>query len=143
VIFVIGVIVALSGLVLSVIENRHRNISSQLENYIKSIISETIEFQETYKDRAQALSKIANATFKEAAKGPQFKTVEEHISSTYTSIENIKTFVVFYLVTFINFLLLIPFYKFLSYLNKLGKGRALGGISIMISAIGVLLACLA
>ncbi|WP_312945416.1 hypothetical protein [Stutzerimonas kunmingensis] len=141
--FVIGVIVALSGLVLSVIENRHKNISSQLESYIKSIISEAIEFQEAYRERAQTLSKIATATFKEAAKGPQFKTVEEHISSTYTSIENIKTFALFYFVTFINFLFLIPFYKFLSYLNKLGKGRALGGVSIMISVIGVLLACLA
>jgi hypothetical protein len=82
---------------------------------------------------------LARGAFREVQKGPQFITPEEFKANTVTSLMNIRTYLWFYCVTTVNFLILRPLYFALVALNKLGRGRAVGGLGVLIAVLGTFL----
>ncbi len=75
---------------------------------------------------------------KKALKGPQIVTAHELKDQSLESFINIKAYLTFYaatpLVLFARFVL-----RSIIFLICVGKGKAVGGISVMVSIIGVIL----
>ena len=129
----INIVLGIPGLVLTIIEVWIPKSSVALEKYIDSHILEIEQFHNLYLKEFRALAKVADSTVKEALKGPHFVTPEEFKANTVASIINIKSYLQFYVVTAFNFIILKPLSFLLAFLNIIGKGRAVGGIGIVLA----------
>lgn len=127
------------GVVLAIVEVWHPRLSVMLEDYLDKQISEVNAFQKLFLNEYDVLSKMANSSIKEALKGPQLMTLEELKGSTYTSIENIKSYLMFYFVTLVNVMFLKPIRLLLVFLNRIGRGRAVGGLGIILAILSTIL----
>ncbi|HDO1330874.1 MULTISPECIES: hypothetical protein [Aeromonas] len=127
------------GVVLAIVEVWHPRLSVMLEDYLDKQISEVNAFQKLFLNEYDVLSKMANSSIKEALKGPQLMTLEELKGSTYTSIENIKSYLRFYFVTLVNVMILKPIRLLLVFLNRIGRGRAVGGLGIILAILSTIL----
>ncbi|MGQ4605227.1 hypothetical protein [Aeromonas veronii] len=126
------------GVVLAIVEVWHPRLSVMLEDYLDKQISEVNAFQKLFLNEYDVLSKMANSSIKEALKGPQLMTLEELKGSTYTSIENIKSYLRFYFVTLVNVMILKPIRLLLVFLNRIGRGRAVGGLGIILAILSTI-----
>ncbi|MFQ1801035.1 hypothetical protein ACK36F_01240 [Aeromonas veronii] len=127
------------GVLLAIVEVWHPRLSVMLEDYLDKQISEVNAFQKLFLNEYDVLSKMANSSIKEALKGPQLMTLEELKGSTYTSIENIKSYLRFYFVTLVNVMILKPTRLLLVFLNRIGRGRAVGGLGIILAILSTIL----
>lgn len=134
-----NLILGITGLLLAVIEIWHPRLTVKLEKYIDKQVSEIHQFQAVYLKEFRSLAKTADGTIKEVLKGPQLITPEELKANTYSSIVNIKAAIWFYIKTFINFLILKPTRSLLILLNKIGRGRAVGGLGIILAILSIFL----
>lgn len=131
--------ISIFGVILAVIEIWRPRLSVLLESLIDNKIEKIELIKNEFVKEFRVLSGVANSTLKEVAKGPQWITPEELKAITITSIENIKTYICFYAATIILATALIPLKNIFILLNKIGKGRAVGGIGIVLGLIGVLI----
>lgn len=130
-------IASILGLILCIVEIWEPRLSVLLEQAIALKISEYNDFQKLYLSRFRELGSVAKNTFKEVAKGPKFyQTPEESKAQALQSIENTKENLKFYLATIVNFGLMRPFKLLLVVLNKLGRGRAVGGLGLVLAFLG-------
>lgn len=128
------------GLILCVIEIWKPKLSVRIEETIKREIASYKDFQRHYINKFRQLARIANSTFKEVAKGPQFdQSIDESKAQMLTSVENTKENLKFYLATLINYLVMLPLKTVLVLLNKIGRGRAIGGVGLVLAVLGVVL----
>ncbi|MGN4981992.1 hypothetical protein ACTFBY_11365 [Aeromonas dhakensis] len=127
------------GIMLAIVEVWRPKLSVMLENYIGKQVSEVNDFQTLFLNEYRVLSKVANSSIKEALKGPQLMTMEELKGSTYTSITNIKSYLWFYFVTLVNVMVLKPIRLLLVFLNRIGRGRAVGGLGIIMAILSTIL----
>jgi hypothetical protein len=127
------------GVMLAIVEVWHPKLSVMLEYYLDKQISEVNAFQKLFLNEYKVLSKVANSSIEEALKGPQLMTLEELKGSTYTSIANIKSYLWFYFVTLVNVMILKPIRLLLVFLNKIGRGRAVGGLGIILAILSTIL----
>jgi len=132
-------ILGVLGIALAIIEVWKPKLSVTLEKYIDSQVSEIKQFHDVYSKEFRTLAKIADSSVKEAFKGPQLVTAEEFKANTTASITNIKWYLWFYLATAINFMLLKPLKSLLVFLNSVGKGRAVGGLGIILAILSAFL----
>lgn len=134
--FSISFIVGFLGLILAIVEIWKPKLSVLLENFIKTKIENIASFQYLYLKQLKLLAKDADSVFGEVAKGIQPVTVEELKANASLSLYQIKSYLQFYAVTLINFLILKPVKELLVFLNKLGNGRAVGGLGLLLTIIG-------
>ncbi|UAK70388.1 MULTISPECIES: hypothetical protein [Aeromonas] len=127
------------GIMLAIVEVWRPKLSVMLENYIGKQVSEVNDFQTLFLNEYKVLSEVANSSIKEALKGPQLMTMEELKGSTYTSIANIKSYLWFYFVTLVNVMVLKPIRLLLVFLNRIGRGRAVGGLGIIMAILSTIL----
>lgn len=132
-------VVGFLGLFMAIIEIWWSGLSVRLERAISRQIEEISELQVHYKKERDTLAKVAGSAWREVAKGPQLKTPDEAKAEMAASLENMKATFQFYGVSLINFLLLKPFRLVLVGLNKIGRERAVGGIGIVLAALGIAL----
>lgn len=132
-------VVGFLGLFLAIIEIWWPGLSVRLERAISRQIEEISELQVHYRKQRDTLAKVAGSAWREVAKGPQLKTPDEAKAEIAASLENMKATFQFYGVSLINFLLLKPFRLVLVGLNKIGRDRAVGGIGIVLAALGIAL----
>lgn len=123
------------GIILAVIEIWRPRLSTVLEVAIGKQAGECEAIKTLYLKELTTISKLARGAFREVQKGPQFITPEEFKANTVTSLMNIRTYLWFYWVTAVNFLILRPLYFALVALNKLGRGRAVGGLGVVIAVL--------
>lgn len=135
----VNLVLGVLGIMLAVVEVWRPRLSVKLEEYIDKQISEIKQFQTLYIKEFRTLAKIADGSVKEALKGPQLVTSEEFKANTYTSITNIKSYLWFYFVTIVNFIVLKPARSLLVFLNKIGRGRAVGGLGIVLGILSTFL----
>jgi hypothetical protein len=127
------------GIILAVIDIWRPRLSTALEIAICKQIEEVEAIQSLYFKELKTISKLAHGAFREVKKGPQFFTPEEFKANTVTSLMNIRTYLWFYCVTAVNFLILRPLHSALVGLNKLGRGRAVGGLGLVIAVLSTFL----
>ncbi|CAD7491110.1 hypothetical protein ACXRSW_01915 [Aeromonas dhakensis] len=127
------------GIMLAIVEVWRPKLSVMLEDYIGKQVSEVNDFQTLFLNEYKVLSEVANSSIKEALKGPQLMTMEELKRSTYTSIANIKSYLWFYFVTLVNVMVLKPIRLLLVFLNRIGRGRAVGGLGIIMAILSTIL----
>ncbi|WP_426119211.1 hypothetical protein [Pseudomonas sp. DSP3-2-2] len=123
------------GIILAIIEIWRPRLSTVLEVAIGKQVGECEAIQTLYLKELTTISKLARGAFREVQKGPQFITPEEFKANSVTSLMNIRTYLWFYWVTAVNFLILRPLYFALIALNKLGRGRAVGGLGVVIAVL--------
>jgi len=127
------------GIVLAIIEIWRPRLSTVLEVAICKQVEECQVIQALYLKELKIIARLARSTFREVQKGPDFITPDEFKANILTSLMNIRTYVWFYCVTAVNFLILRPLYFALVALNKLGRGRAVGGLGVVIAVLSTFL----
>ncbi|PTU04218.1 hypothetical protein DBR45_02975 [Pseudomonas sp. HMWF031] len=128
-----------AGIILGAVEIWWPRLSVALEATICKKIKEVKDFQALYFKEYATLSKVALSAFKEVEKGPQLVTSEEFKANTLTSLMNIRSYLWFYCVTAVNFFIFRPLHSALVALNKVGRGRAVGGLGLVIAVLGTFL----
>lgn len=127
------------GIILAVIEIWRPRLSTALEVAICKQVEECQAIQALYFKELKTISMLARGAFREVQKGPQFITTDEFKANTVASLMNIRTYLWFYCVTAVNFLILRPLSFTLVSLNKLGRGRAVGGLGVVIAVLSTFL----
>ncbi|NWD63838.1 hypothetical protein [Pseudomonas sp. IPO3774] len=127
------------GIILAAVEIWRPRLSAALEVTIIVQIEEVKAIQTQYFKDLETISKLALGAFKEVENGPQFVTPEEFKANTVTSLLNIRSYLWFYCVTAVNFLILRPLHTALITLNRLGRGRAVGGLGLVIAVLSTFL----
>lgn len=133
--FILGAI----GVLLAIVEIWKPRLSVRLESYIDYKIDDIEKFQKIYIKEFRSLAKVADKSMKKVLAGPKLVTPEEFKTNTLESVMNIKSYLWFYFATFVNFFIFKPIKFMLIFLNWVGKGRAVGGIGVLI---GILSLCL-
>jgi hypothetical protein len=134
--FSVSFLVGFLGLILAIVEIWKPKLSVLLENFIKKKIENVVSFQDLYFKQLKLLAKDADSVFDEVAKGIQPLTFEELKANASLSLYQIKSYLQFYAITLINFLILKPVKELLVFLNRLGNGRAVGGLGLLLTTIG-------
>lgn len=127
------------GITLAIVETWRPSLSVALEAAISKQIREVEEFQSLFIKEYRTISKVALGAFKELEKGPQILTPDEFKAHTLTSLTNIRSYLWFYWITAVNFLVLRPLRFCLMVLNKAGRGSAVGGLGILIGVLSTFL----
>jgi len=127
------------GIILTAVEIWRPRLSEVLEIYICKKVEEIEAIRPLYFKELEAISKIAVGALLEVEKGPQFVPLEEFKANVLNSLVNIRSCLLFYGITAIYFLILRPLHFFLKALNKLGRGRAVGGLGLVIAVLGTFL----
>lgn len=127
------------GIILAAIEIWRPRLSGALEMAICKQIEDVDAIQTLYRKERKVILKLAQSSFRKAQEGPQLVTAEEFKANTLTSVIVIRTYLWFYCVTAVNFLVLKPLYSALVMLNKLGRGRAVGGLGLVIAVLSTFL----
>ena len=135
----ISKLIGLFGIALAIIEIWWPKLSVALERYIGRQISEIRDFQHFYIKEYRTISRMADGSIKEAFKGPKPVTYEQFKENTFTSVTNIRSYLWFYWISTVNFLILKPSRLLLVFLNKLGRGRAVGGLGVALAILSTFL----
>lgn len=135
----LSMVLCVLGLALTVVEVWRPRLSVILEDGIDNNITMIKQYQIDYLSEFRVLSRISHTTLKEVFKGPKIITFKELKANIFTSFENIKALLWFYLATAFNMVLLRPVAIILGLLNFIGKGRAVGGVGIVLATLSVFL----
>lgn len=132
----IGKAASLFGFVLAVVEIWRPRLSIKLEKIIDAQMHDVDVYRRQYLRRFRLLSKVAETTWREVGKGPQLMTPKQLKETALTSYDNMRDYLWFYLATGVYFIVLTPVKVGLVLLNRIGRGRAVGGIGLLLGLLG-------
>lgn len=136
-------LVGIIGTLLAFIEIWRPNISVRIEWHIDS----TIEIVESYREARNSLIKQSGGrivdVWSEVIKGPRPKTPDEFMADLVANKEGFKVHGLAYVAIIAYFGLLRPAKSIVQALNHIGKGRAVGGVGIVLNIVGLCLGLVA
>lgn len=133
----ISTFVGMLGTLLAFIEIWKPNASGAFERYIDSIIEVAWAYRKAKNSiLAQSGSRIEEV-WEVLIKGPEIKSLNELKSDLLGSINGLKLHGLAYAAIFAYYGLLAPAKTVAQTLNHIGKGKAVGGIGIILNLIGL------
>jgi len=139
----ISTIIGIIGTFLAFIEIWKPRMCVAIELKVDSLIDMANEYEEAKDEALKQASINAKYIFGEVLKGPQLKTYEELKADQYAALERYKSYALGYMALITHYIFLKPAKLIVSALNFIGKGKAVGGIGIILNLIGLYLGWIA
>lgn len=132
-------LVGLVGVLLAFFEIWKPGLALAIEQGIDRIIRYTAEYRSAMIEILQRVFSNTKPIWKQVAKGPQPTTSDQFMTNQVVASERWKDIGIGYLAVGSYFFLLKPAKLMMSFLNWLGKGKAVGGIGLVLSFVGLAL----
>ncbi|MDG9922407.1 MULTISPECIES: hypothetical protein [unclassified Pseudomonas] len=135
--------VGLVGTFLAFVEIWWPNVSVRIELYIDSVIEVAESYREARSFLIEQSGDRAIKVWDEVIKGPRLKTSDEFMADLVASKEGFKIHGLAYVAIIAYFGILIPAKSIVQALNRIGRGRAVGGVGIVLNIVGLCLGLVA
>ncbi|MDT0499526.1 MULTISPECIES: hypothetical protein [unclassified Halomonas] len=132
-------LVGLVGVLLAFLEIWKPGVALAIEQGIDRVIMYTTEYRSATIAILQRVVSNTKPILKDIEKGPQPTTSDQFMANQVAASERWKDIGIGYLAVGSYLILLKPAKLLMSFLNWLGKGKAVGGIGLVLSLVGLIL----
>lgn len=135
--------VGLVGTFLAFVEIWRPNVSVRIELYIDSIIEMAASYREARNSLIKQSGRRIADVWGDVLKGPRPKTPDEFMADLVANKEGFKVHGLAYVAVIAYFGFLSPAKSIVQALNHIGRGRAVGGVGIVLNIVGLCLGLVA
>lgn len=132
-------IVGITGTVLAFIEIWKPKICLAIEGKLDQLIEIANEYSKTREEVTKEAKRNGAYAWEQALKGPQLKPFKELKAEQYMAIDRYRSYKLAYAALISDLSILKPIKLFVSFLNFIGKGKAVGGTGIILNIVGLCL----